>query len=165
MRNTCLALLLLSFLSATVRAQDQTPKLLVHAAQCLAAKKHLPSLKETTLRFGYLVDEKSYQGQKVLYVVDYMGPGRTEGMIFAIFVTRQGHRRVFDIQNNARFVWSKGGKERVGFVEPPLGGTWTQAHLVSAIEQIDRQPIFTVPVKNLLVPSPLTQCKSYTDNN
>lgn len=161
--SKCLALLLLSCLGTTTRAQDEPPKLLVNAAQCLAAKNHLPRSKARTLSLGFLVDVDSYQGEKVLYVVDYMGRGRSKGMVFAIFLAQQSGRQVFNIQNNAKFVRSKDDMEGVNFVEPPLGGTWTQEHLVSAIKQIERQPNFTVSVKELLAPSPLIQCESYAD--
>ncbi len=161
MKNTCLALLLLSCLTATVHAGEQTPELLIHAAQCLTAKQHLPPTKATSLNLGYLVDEKSYPGEKVLYLVDYSDPGRSRGYVFAIFLTQQGSSEIFNIQNNARFVAKKDG---IDFVEPPLGGTWTQEHLTSAIKQIERQPSFTVPVKDLLPPSSLIRCGSYTDS-
>src|SRR5580658_9037177 len=107
MRNRCLALLLLSCLSNTVCAQEQAPKLLVQAARCLAAREHLPRSKATALSFGYLVDEKSYPGETVLYVVDYLGPGRSRGMVFAIFLEEHDRQQVFNIQNNAMFVRSK----------------------------------------------------------
>jgi hypothetical protein len=163
MKRTCLALLLLSCLSTAVCAQEQPPELLVNAAQCLAAKDHLPRSKAKALTFGYWVDEQSYPGEKVVYVVEYLGSGRSKGMVFAIFLTQDHGRRVFNIQNNAKFVRSKDDTEGVDFVEPPLGGTWTQEHLIAAIKQIERQPSFTVPVANLVAPWPLTQCESYTD--
>ena len=163
MKTTRIALLMCS-LSTAVFGQEQPPKLLVEAAQCLAAKEHLPPSKATALSFGYLVDAKSYPGERVLYVVDYSGPRRSEGMVFAIFLAEKDGRQIFNIQNNATFVRSKDGIEGIDFVDPPLGGTWTQQHLVSAIKRIARQPRFTVPVKELLAPSALTQCESYADS-
>jgi hypothetical protein len=115
------------------------------------------------LSLGYLDDTKSYPGEEVLYVVDYTGHGRTEGLVFTIFLTRQDRRRIFDIQNNAKVVRSKEGIEGVDFVEPPLGGTGTQEDLVAAIKRIERQPRFELRVKDLLRPSDLTQCESYAD--
>jgi hypothetical protein len=161
MKNTCLTLLLLSCLTVTVYAGEQAPELLIHAAQCLSAKQHLPPTKATSLNLGYLVDEKSYPGEKVLYLLDYSGPSHSSGYVFSIFLTQQGSSEIFDIQNNARFVTKKEG---IDFVEPPLGGSWTQEHLASAIEQIKQQPSFTVPVKDLRSSSSLVRCVSYTDN-
>jgi hypothetical protein len=167
MKNICRAILLLSCLSATVCAQEQAPKLLREAAHCLAAKEQdwlgLRSSTATVLSLGYLDDTKSYPGEEVLYVVDYTGHGRTEGLVFTIFLTRQDRRRIFDIQNNAKVVRSKEGIEGVDFVEPPLGGTGTQEDLVAAIKRIERQPRFELRVKDLLRPSDLTQCESYAD--
>jgi hypothetical protein len=160
-------LLLLDCLSGAVYAQGQTPKLLLDAAHCLATEKQdwlgLAQSKPTELNLGYLVDTKSYHGEKVLYLVYYKGPKRSEGLVFAIFLRRQDGRRIFDVQNNARFRKSEKGVQGVDFVDPPLGGTWTQEHLVSAIKQIGRQATFVVPVKDLLAPSALTQCVCYAD--
>jgi hypothetical protein len=161
MKNTCLALLLLSCLTTTLYAGEQAPELLIHAAQCLTAKKHLPPTKASSLNFGYLIDEESYPGEKVLYLVEYSGPGHSSGYVFSIFLTQQGSSEIFNIQNNARFVTKKEG---IDFVEPPLGGTWTQEHLTSAIKQIERQPSLTVQVKDLLRSSSAVRCVSYTDN-
>ncbi len=172
MKNTCLALLLWSFLSPAVCAQEQSPELLREAAHCLATEKNdwldLENSKPTVLSLGYVVDTKSYPGEEVLYVLDYIGGGRTEGLVFTIFLRRQDRRRIFDIQNNAKFVRSNKEnadfrKEGVSFVEPPLWGIWTQQHIARAIRQIERQPRFQLRVKELLRPSDLTECESYAD--
>ena len=65
-----IAMLLLICLGATVYAHGQTPQLLLRAAQCLAVKDFLPSSRATRLSFGYLLDEKSYPGDRVMYVVN-----------------------------------------------------------------------------------------------
>jgi hypothetical protein len=175
MKNTCLALLLLSCLSTTGCAQEQVPKLLREAAHCLAAEKQdwldLQNSKATVLSLGYVVDTKTYPGEEVLYVVDYTGHSRTEGLAFTIFLRRQDRRRIFDIQNNAKFVRSNKEnadfrEEGVSFVEPPLWGIWTQQHIAIAIRRIERQPRFVVRVvrvEGLLKPSDLTKCESYAD--
>ncbi len=167
MKNIYRAILLLSCLSATVCAQQQAPELLREAAHCLAAMEqdwlNLENSRATVLSLGYVVDTKSYRGEEVLYVVDYAGHGRTEGLVFTIFLTRHDRRRIFDIQNNAKFVRSKDGIEGVDFVEPPLGGTGTQEDLVAAIKRIERQPRFELRVKDLLRPSDPTNCESYAD--
>jgi hypothetical protein len=146
---------------AIAYGQEHSPDLLVHAAQCLSAKDFLAPSKAAVLDFGYLLDTKSYPGEKVIYVVNYTGSGHSKGMIFAVFLTERRGRQVFNIQNNATFVRSKAG---VNFTGEPLGGVWTQQHLVSAIKRIERQPRFTIPTKNLAAPSTLINCESYTDN-
>ena len=68
--------------------------------------------------------------------------------------------RFFSIFNNATFVRTKSGIE---FTGAPLGGIWTQQHLVSAIKQIERNPRFQIPV-NTLHPSSSIRCEAYTDS-
>jgi hypothetical protein len=72
---------------------------------------------------------------------------------------------VFNIQNNASFVLSKNEPSGVSFVNPPLGGTWTQEHLASAIKEkeIERQPRFALSLKDLFAADPSLVCESYTD--
>jgi hypothetical protein len=158
-----LAMLLLMGLGATVQAQGQTPQLAFRAAQCLAVKDFLPSSKATRLSFGYLLDEKSYPGDKVIYVVNYAAPTRSNGLVFTIFVTEHDGRQDSNIQNNASFVLSRDQFEGVSFVNPPLGGTWTQEHLASAIKRIEKQPRFIISVKDLSAADPSIRCESYTD--
>jgi hypothetical protein len=148
-------------LSVGANAQEDSPDLLVHAAQCLAAKDFLAPSKSITLSFGYLLDEKSYPGDKVIYIVEYTSSGRSKGMVFAVFLEQRDRREVFNIQNNATFVRSRSG---VNFTGEALGGVWTHQQLVSAIKRIERQPRFTVPTKNLATPSTPDNCESYTDN-
>ena len=90
--------LLLGCLSTIAWAQERAPKLLLQGAQCLNAKKFLPPSLATAETFGYVVDAKSYPGQKVLYVVDYAGPGFSEGLVFAIFLTETDGRQIFKYQ-------------------------------------------------------------------
>jgi hypothetical protein len=151
-------------LLATGHSQEQPPQLLIRAAHCLAVKEELPRSKARALTFGYLVDEQSYPGTKVMYVVIYAAPARSNGFVFAIALTQHGDHEVFDTQNNASFVLSgKGDLDGVSFVNPPLGGTWTQQHLASAIKRIEEQPRFANPVKDLLAAYALSDCASYSD--
>jgi len=162
-----LAVSLLACVAATAWPQEQPPQLLIRAAHCLAVKNNFPRSKAPSLTFGFLVDEKSYPGEKVMYVVTYAAPARSNGLVFAIHLTQRDDYQVFDIQNNASFVLTvdprKEDYDGVSFVTPPLGGGWTQERLASAIQQIEKQPRFTIPVKDFLAASPLTNCESYTD--
>jgi len=162
MMKRSLALLLSVFcLSPATYAQEQAPKLLREAAQCLISKTFL---KATPLSLGYLVDKKSWPGEEVLYVVSYTSASRTRGYVFTIFLKMQNRRQLFNIQNNAKFVRTKKISDGVDFVEAPLGGIWTQEHLVSAIKQIERLPRFEVPASELSQASSLVGCHSYADN-
>lgn len=150
-------------LSCVSHAQDGGTVLLHRAAHCLAAKNFLPPSKAGEITFGYLLDEKSYPGEKMLYVVEYSKPSRTDGFVFTIFLTDRDGGQDFNIQNNARFTLSKDGDEGVSFATPPLGGTWTQEHLVSAIKQIEKQPKFTISSKDMLTIDSSISCEAYTD--
>ena len=88
MKKITLAISLLFCLGATVYSQEQTPQLLLHAAQCLEAKKFLPSSEATKLTFGYFLDEKSYPGDKVIYVVKYAAPAQLEWVSFCDLLNR-----------------------------------------------------------------------------
>jgi hypothetical protein len=163
MKKVSLAVLLLAFVPATNWPQEQPPQLLVHAAHCLAVKDFLPSSRAKTLSFGYFLDEKSYPGEKVLYAVNFASPARSKGLVFAIFLSRDDDHQVFNIQNNASFVLSREDVRGVSFVNPPLGGGWTQEHLASAIQKIEKQPRLTIAVKDFLASDASIRCESYTD--
>jgi hypothetical protein len=163
LRRNFMALLLLGFLSGAVSAQDQAPALLVHAAQCLATKKLLPTSGVTSLSLGYWIDATSYPGKKVLYVVATSGSNHSAGRVFSIFFRERRHRQLFDIDNSAIFVRSNDARGDVSFVAPPLGGADSEGSFVSAIQQLEGQPRFTVSGAQLTAPLTHTTCKSYTD--
>jgi hypothetical protein len=156
-------LLMVICLSCAAHAEDHGAVLLRRAAHCLAAKSFLPPTKTAKMTFGYLLDEKSYPGEKMLYIVNYPSPSRPDGFAFTIFLTEHDGRLDFNIQNNTRFTLFKDGVKGVTFVDPPLGGTWTQEHLVSAIEQIEKQPRLSISIKNLLAADSSVSCEAYTD--
>jgi hypothetical protein len=163
MKKIAIAISLLFCLIATVYSQELAPQLLLHAAQCLAAKQFLPSSKATKLTFGYFLDEKSYSPDRVVYLVKYAAPVRSNGLVFAVFLTERDGHQTFNIQNNASFVLSKDEPIGVSFMDPPLGGTWTQEHLASAIKEIEKQPRFTLSVKDLFAADASVVCEAYTD--
>jgi len=111
-------LLFITCLSHGIFAQEQAPKLLHDAAQCLVAKAFL---RPASLNLGSVIDTKSWPGEEVLYVVAYTSSGRSEGYVFTIFLTQQNHHQVFNIQNNAKFVRTKKVPDGVDFVEEALG--------------------------------------------
>jgi hypothetical protein len=158
-----LAVLFLFCFADATYCQEQPPRLLIHAAHCLAVKDMFPSSKAIALTFGYFLDENSYPGEKVLYVVDYAAPKRSNGFVFTIVLAKHEDDQVFNIQNNASFVLSKGDIHGVRFVDPPLGGEWTQERLASAIERIETQPRFRISAKGFLAVDTSIRCESYTD--
>lgn len=163
MKKIGLGTLLILCLTATVQAQEKPPRLLFHAAQCLASTKFLPPSKAAELTFGYVLDEKSYPGQKLIYVVQYAAAGRSNGQVYAVFVTEHDGHQVFNVQNNARFILSRRESSGVSFATPPLGGTWMHEHLASAVRQIEKQPRFEIRVKDLTLLDASVGCEAYTD--
>lgn len=159
----CVFLGMLICLSCAAHAQNHDQELLHWAVHCLAVKNFLPPSKAADGTFGYLLDEKSYPGKKILYVVDYPNPSRPDGFVFTPFLTDHDGRQDFNIQNNARFALSEDAGDGLSFEDPPLGGTWTQAHLVTAIKQIERQPKAMLSMKNLLVADSEVSREAYTD--
>ena len=163
MKRTQLVISFLFFLIAAAFSQQQAPPLLLHAAQCLQAKQFLPASKATELTFGYFLDKKSYSPDTVLYVVKYAAPGRSNGLVFTIFLAEHNGRQTFNIQNNASFVLSPKEPIGVSFVDPPLGGTGTQEYLASAIKQIEKQPRFALSAKAISAAGSSFVCEAYTD--
>ena len=155
-------LLLLSF-SGAACLQERPPSMLRHAAHCLAVKSMIAPSKAVALTFRYFLDEDSYPGEKVLYVVNYAAPRRSDGFVFTVVLAKENGHTVFNIQNNATFVLSKDDIHGVTFVDPPLGGEWTQERLAAAIERIEKRPRFRIPVKDSLAVDSSIHCESYTD--
>jgi len=148
-------------LAATARPQEQSFTLLRQAAHCLVAskseEKKLMKGNPKTLSLGYFLDTSSYPGEEALYLVNYEG---SKGQIFVFFVADRDRRRVFRLENNASFMRKKKGIE---FVDPPLGGVWTQEHFESALERIEQDPKMEVLVKDLRGNFPDVRCESYSD--
>lgn len=163
MRKVALGAALISCLAVNASSQEPPPRLLLRAAQCLEAKKFLQSSNSTKLTFGYLLDEKSYPNEKVIYLVNYPTHSRLRGLVFAVFLNDKDGNLNFNVQNNASFILSKSEPSGVTFENPPLGGAWTQEHLASAIKQIEKQPRFTIPVKELSAVDVSASCESYAD--
>lgn len=162
MKELALTVSLLACFGATAQGQQHVPRLLFRAARCLAVKHFLPQSSTGKLTFGYLLDEESYPGDKVIYLVAFASPTRSNGTVFAVFLSSEHDHESFNIQNNAGFVLSKLEPIGVSFVTPPLGGDWTQEHLASAIKDIEKQPRFTILVKDLHAQTSCS-CESYTD--
>jgi len=151
-------------LSATARPQEQSFTLLRQAAHCLVSSKsdgkRLLKGNPKTLSLGYFLDTSSYPGEEALYLVNYEGSNMSKGLAFVFFVGDRDRRRVFRLENNASFMRKKKGIE---FVDPPLGGVWTQEHFEAAIERIEQDPKMEVLVKDLRGSFPDVRCESYSD--
>ena len=148
------------WLCPVLSAQQQAPALLREAAQCLVAKTFL---KSSALSLGYLVTTKDWPGEEVVYVVAYTSSSRSVGFVFTIFPKQENRHQALYITNNAKFVRTKKDPFGVDFVEDPLGGVWTQDHLVSAIKRIEKQPRYEIPAVELSRVSSTESCHSYAD--
>lgn len=134
---------------------------------CLQAKQFLPKNK-ALLSTGYSVDAKSYPGERVLYLVIYTRPNRSQGLVFSILLGGSDALTTFHVVNNAEFVRTRKAdadfkKEGIKFIEPPLWGIWTQEHIAAAIDQIARGQTSDFPLgypSRILEPN---RCESYVD--
>jgi hypothetical protein len=160
-----LALFLLSIsLSAALSAQDRAPALLFEAAQCLATDSHqwIDVHEVKALSLGYKIDKKTFAGGHYLYVIVYSTPKRDQGRVFDIRYKEENRQHVYSIENNADFVKTPKG---INFTEPPLGGTWTQNQLTTAIQQILHQrKWYEAQVKHLLKPADHLVCETKVED-
>ncbi len=154
---------LTSLLLCAIEASSQkpAPKLLLQATQCLQEKSFIESSPSTRhLLFGYFLDSTSYPGDKVAYITQYTKLDRSQGFVYTVVYSDANGQLSFDIQNNARFIRRKSG---IDFVDPPLGGDWTQQRLINGIEHASRKPAVLIPLTSLTVPLGADECRSYTD--
>jgi hypothetical protein len=143
---------------------DQTPSILLEAVHCLDSEAPGWPLQQirkgSPLRLGYFLDKESYPGDEVLYLVDYQGSGRSKGLLYMIVLTEKDGHRSFDIQNNTRFLQSS---KEIDFLNPPLGGIWTQQHIQSAIKRIGLRSTFLISTQDRAAAYPGTACRAYWD--
>jgi len=162
-KGAWLPILLTMCISGAVKAQEANPPVLTHAVQCLGAKGFLPASESAIANFGYFLDSASYPHQNALYVVDFANASHSRGWVFTVFVSNDSDRQVLNIQNNARFVTSKEGYLGIDFPDPPLGGTWTQEHIIFAIRRIQRGTSYQIPIQEIQNARLDFQCESYAD--
>ena len=91
----------------------------------------------------------------------YEGSGRAKGEMFDVVYQQKDRKTIFDVQNNGSFVRSG---NKIDFVDPPLGGVWTQAHLMRAIKRAGLRPEVLFDVKELSATFPNVTCKPYVSD-
>lgn len=159
------SLLFLACIGHPAFSQDSGVELLRGASHCLITERQdwLAGQKANSkaLDFGYVIDNKSEPGVSHIYVVVYTNSERSRGRVFDLLYQRNASGTLFDVQNNASFV--RAGN-RIAFVDPPLGGTWAQTHLLSAIRQAGHEASFTLNIVDLTATFPGVNCKSYVGN-
>jgi len=158
-------LLLMACIDYAAYAQDSSVKLFRDASHCLVTERQdwlaVQKADTKSLEFGYVIDTKSDPGVNHIYVVVYTNPDRSKGRVFDLRYRQRASGTLLDVQNNASFVRSGKG---IVFVDPPLGGTWTQTHLLSAIKQAGREASTTFNLADLTAQFPGVSCKSYVGN-
>jgi hypothetical protein len=158
------ALFFLISLLGSVAIAAQIPTDVRSAAHCLAIGKQdwldLEANKPTTVHLSYSIDLKSYPGQSEIYVITYSRKDRSRGMVFTVFHDLKSKAQTFDIQNNATFVRNSSG---IDFPGPPLGGIWTQQHLMEAIQNAGKRPSVPFTTGELRAPSSV-HCTSYVEH-
>jgi hypothetical protein len=153
--------IILSLLLAATSAERTPPPVLLGVLRCLASKGFVEFAGKNRIRVAYVEDDRSYPGEKVVYLVRYTTPDRLEGELFAVFREDGNGGRGWSIENNATFRWS--GNGTVSFTNPPLGGVWTQEHLVSAVKQMASKSTFNVGADDLRAVPAKETCRAYTD--
>lgn len=173
-------ILLLTCLSAG--AQEAPPDLLVDAGQCLGTAKQdwldLAHRKSTTVELGFLERDQTAQvapdsdtqpagaaahrGEQELYVVDYITPYHSEGMVFSFLVDGDKHHRVLRLLFTTRFrqvFFPEDASKHVELVDPPVGGIGTHDEIISAIRQSGFEKTFKIPVTQLQKPPNSFSCE------
>jgi len=156
-------LMLCSGLAA--HSQSNSSELLRGASHCLVVEDtdwfSVQKSHAKSVRVSYAIDTVSYPRENTIYVVAYADGGRASGKIFDLIYQQKGRKTIFDVQNNGSFTRSG---NRIDFVDPPLGGVWTQAHLVRAITRAGLRPEVLFDVKELSATFPSVTCKSYVSD-
>lgn len=164
MAKLSVLLLLVALASNTARSDDTNTKLFLSASHCLTVERRwLPARdpKAASFETSYFIDTKSDPGVNHIYVVVYTNKDHSKGLAFDLRYKVSAGKTTMDIQNNATFSISRG---RVDFTDPPLGGTWTQTHLASAIMQAAKQAATVLDPSRASEPSPDVKCESYVGN-
>ena len=148
---------------ATCNSQSQTA-ILERAAHCSVTAWLSPQdVNGADITVGYISAAKGTNDfGHPIYLVSYFSSNHKQGYVFDIGYKKQDGRWILLLQNNAKFIRS--GKD-VNFVDPPLGGTWTQEHLIKGIERIATQPAASFRIQSLLKPDSSTDCRSYADSD
>jgi hypothetical protein len=162
MRRILSAVIILLVFGAPHLATAQTQQQVEKASYCLGTKQFLEPSGKTTRTLGAFLDEKSYPGQMVLYLADYSNKSRAKGVVYTLFLTHKDGQDIYNIQNNAGFRVTRRSGDDIAFTSAPLGGVWTQAHLMAGIREAGRKTAFEVPVTFGTKPEHV-ECQSYTD--
>ncbi len=171
----CIAPLLL-FLCAAACAQLAVPPPddLLDAGHCIAIAQQdwfgIAQNHPLDLDLGFVSDPKAYQGNDLLYIVNYTTPTHSEGRVYTLlahgrqpvhnFLSHgKDSHRVLQLQYRTAFRQSDDGSQQIELADSPLGGIWTQDRILSAIHRVGFHT-WTIPVADLQNRSSAVQCES-----
>ena len=167
MKRTVLLIAFCLMFCISASSEEESLTELTQAAHCLVTTgrdNHRIQIlhgNPKTLNLGSYTDTTSYPGERVLYIVDYLDPKFTKGMVFVYFIRQRKGQRIFRFENNGTFIHKK--KKEIEFPDPPLGGVWTQEHVEAAIDRIEKSPKVELFVRDLRESFPGVVCESYAD--
>jgi hypothetical protein len=152
--------LLFTFIVALSAVAD-APTEMRNAAHCVVAgDRHWlqPPLTELDqLKVAFVRDHTSYPGEFHLVIIFLAS--RSSGQVFDLKEQRTKDLTRFSVENNGSFRVSDG---KVAFVDPPLGGVWTQEHLASDIKRALANTHYEISRRSLERVRGIS-CTSYVD--
>jgi hypothetical protein len=115
-----------------------------------------PASSATRLRVGLIHDRKAYEGKDHIVVVVF--ESNTNGQVFDLRAEYENKQYVYTVVNNGSFTLKNG---RLEFLDPPLGGVWTQEYLEKNIKKIAKGAKIWLSLSTLLKPLSGVTCSSY----
>lgn len=115
-----------------------------------------PLSEAKELQVGATYDRKSYEGKTTIVVVVFQTPAK--GQMFDLTEERKGSERIYTVENNGSFLITG---NRIDFVDPPLGGVWTQETLARNMRRAIAGTRKRVAVSAISRAFPNVSCKSY----
>jgi hypothetical protein len=115
-----------------------------------------PLEEAKSLEVGTRYDRRSWERENHVVVAVFQTP--VKGQVFDLTEERKGPKRIYTIENNGSFLIKRG---EIDFVDPPLGGVWTQENLEGNIRKIKAGAKKRVAVSTSSRSFPNVSCKSY----
>ena len=147
-------------LTNIAHAQKVENATLVSALHCIRDGDHdwLGSALSTRpiLHAAAVADNTSYPGHPHLIIAVYSNG--TSGQVYDVERSAKAGKKYLRIENNAAFSLVNG---EIVFDDPPLGGVWTQDHLVASLKRIMSRTQQSFMNSTLMAPQPNVVCSSY----
>src|SRR5215469_7582052 len=115
-----------------------------------------PLSEAKELQVDATYDRTSYEGQTHIVLAVFQTPAK--GQVFDLTLERKGSERIYTVENNGSFLITG---DQIEFVDPPLGGVWTQETMERNIRKAIAGPKKRVAVSAISRSLPNVSCKSY----